>query len=239
LITISLDKSGNIFILSHSITKEHKKTQSLSSFASEKMSDNQQPTSSAPTFIWFQLIGSDGQPYKGTSATKVYFNSPPDVDQFRDAVKAKYNDSHLKGVASSNLKVYENKSVFLGKEEPLKSSVSLDGVGKTEEEALIVIVPSYLQKPIDSSHILSGPTFIDNLKKAGIDRPKSRVLATIANRYPQQAQVALSIGSPEVCFDLYQTVKDLPSSFTRGVIQNDMMIAINGPMSLSQPNILI
>ena len=50
---------------------------------------------------------------------------------------------------------------------------------------------------------------------------------------------AIEIGHPGPCIELYRTVKELPTSFTRGVIQSDMKISINGPLSLAQPNILI
>jgi hypothetical protein len=88
----------------------------------------------------------------GTSADIVSLPSAAFVAQFRDAVKAKYSDSHLKGIASSNLLVYANKAAFdkrnaadmEEKQEPLKSSCPMHGLGATEEEQdmLIVVVPS-------------------------------------------------------------------------------------------------
>lgn len=61
----------------------------------------------------------------------------------------------------------------------------------------------------------------------------------ISSRFPQQLLAAVSTGIKEPCIDLYETVKGLPSSLTLGFIQNEMNVSINGPMSLSQPNILI
>ena len=78
--------------------------------------------------------------------------------------------------------------------------------------------------------------FVDSLKEYHISRPDEKVLITISKRYPQQLQSA--IGVPAVCFDLYETVKELPSSFTRGVIEAQEHIRLNGPLSLAQPNIL-
>ena len=58
----------------------------------------------------------------------------------------KYSDSHLRGLAPSDLLVYKNKAPFdkrndpEGKEEPLKSSRLLDGLGQTEEDMLVVVV---------------------------------------------------------------------------------------------------
>ena len=81
--------------------------------------------------------------------------------------------------------------------------------------------------------------FVDYLKIGQIDRPDEQVLITIAKRYSQQLLAAIEIGHPGPCIELYRTVKELPTSFTRGVIQSDMKISINGPLSLAQPNILI
>jgi hypothetical protein len=81
-------------------------------------------------------------------------------------------------------------------------------------------------------------TFVEYLKSANITRPDEDVLVTLSKRYSQNLQAALSIGLPGPCVDLYETVKVLPKSFTRGVIQNDLQVSINGPMSLAQPNIL-
>ena len=100
--------------------------------------------------VWFLLLDSTGEPYKGTTASKVSVSSSADVDDFREAVKAK-NSSILTDVASSQLFVYKNKAAFdkrnaqEGKQEPLKSSLSLNGLGATDEEALIVIVPSSVE----------------------------------------------------------------------------------------------
>ena len=63
--------------------------------------------------VWFLLVDSaTGQLYKGTTADIVSLPPGYVIAQFRDAVKAKYSDSHLKGIASSNLLVYENKTAF-------------------------------------------------------------------------------------------------------------------------------
>ncbi|KAI8891671.1 hypothetical protein BC833DRAFT_454794, partial [Globomyces pollinis-pini] len=118
------------------------------------MSSNPQQLMSSPPspMVWFLLVESDtGLPYKGTSADKVAVSSPADVADFRKAVKAEYNEpNYLRDIPSSALLVYKNKYSFdkrntaveEGKEDPLKSSRSLNGLGKTEEDALIVAVPS-------------------------------------------------------------------------------------------------
>ena len=102
--------------------------------------------------IWFLLMDSaTGELYKGTSADYVLRSSlvVPVIAQFRDAVKTKYSNK-LSSVDPGELLVYKNKTAFekrnatvdQDKEEPLKSSRSLDGLGTTEEEAIIVVVPA-------------------------------------------------------------------------------------------------
>jgi hypothetical protein len=112
-----------------------------------------------PPRIWFRLYNSaTGEPYKEANADKVAVSSHADVADFRDAVIEKFEkqkSSVLSGFASFQLLVYKNKAAFDkrnatvddGKEEPLKSSRSLDGLGTTEEEALIVVVPSLTSSP--------------------------------------------------------------------------------------------
>ncbi len=63
--------------------------------------------------IWFQLYDfATGQPYMESSASKVSLPTGSDVDDFRDAVKAKYSDSDLQGVSPSKLVVYRNIEAF-------------------------------------------------------------------------------------------------------------------------------
>ena len=116
------------------------------------MASNPQHSMSSPSpLVWFLLLDSaTGQLYKGTSASSVLCSSlaVPVVDQFRDAAHLK-NSAILTGITSSQLLVYKNKAAFdkrnaavdEGKEEPLKSSRLVDGLGETEEQALIVVVP--------------------------------------------------------------------------------------------------
>jgi len=71
-----------------------------------KTSNPQQSFMPPSPLIWFQLFDfATGEPYKGTSADKVSVSSSVDIADFRDAVKAKYSDSHLRGIASSDLLV--------------------------------------------------------------------------------------------------------------------------------------
>jgi hypothetical protein len=103
--------------------------------------------------IWFLLFSSNGQILEGTSISSVPLSSDDLIVQFRDAVKAKFADSLLQGIAPANLKVYENRQAFDSrksvdekeKNEPLHPTRTLHGLG-TENNALIIEVPSSLPR---------------------------------------------------------------------------------------------
>ncbi len=63
--------------------------------------------------VWFQLIDEQGHTSKSASVDMVEL--PPDaiIVKFRDAVKAKYADSRLKGIAAADLAVYKNNDAFV------------------------------------------------------------------------------------------------------------------------------
>ena len=116
---------------------------------------------SSSSLIWFQLVdAADGKPYKDTSVSSVLRFSlvVPVVDQFRKAVKSKFADSLLNGVAPSNLLVYKNKAAFdkrnaavdEGKEEPLEEDSLIDNFGATKKEALVVVVPRMMTGMLES-----------------------------------------------------------------------------------------
>ena len=133
------------------------------------------------SLVWFQLLDSaTGQPYKGTSVTCIIRSSlvVPVVDLFRKAVKAEHSNK-LSSFDAADLLVYKNKAAFNkrnaavddGKEEPLKSSCALDGLGGSEEEALVVVVPSSARSSFigDGMGIGSSPTSIRSSFNTKID----------------------------------------------------------------------
>jgi hypothetical protein len=89
----------------------------------------------------------------GTSADKIAVSTSADVADFRKAVKNKDKKDGEAAVLtlfeSSQLLVYKNKIAFdtrnatveEGKQEPLEEDSFIAGLGTTEEEALIVVVP--------------------------------------------------------------------------------------------------
>eukprot|EP00557_Chaetoceros_sp_GSL56_P003743 CAMPEP_0176496978 /NCGR_PEP_ID=MMETSP0200_2-20121128/11477_1 /TAXON_ID=947934 /ORGANISM="Chaetoceros sp., Strain GSL56" /LENGTH=475 /DNA_ID=CAMNT_0017894957 /DNA_START=66 /DNA_END=1490 /DNA_ORIENTATION=+ len=103
--------------------------------------------------IWFVLLDSDtGKSYKGTSADYVSLPAGSVVAQFRKLIHRE-NAPILTGITASQLLIYKNKDAFDKRQnvidpeegEPLKSSRGINGLGETEEEALVVIVPSSIQ----------------------------------------------------------------------------------------------
>ena len=114
---------------------------------------HQQPvfmSSSSYPLIWYLLLDSTtGQPYKGTTADKVFLSSQADVADFRKAVKAE-NSHKLSSIDAADLLVYKNKTSFdkrnsdNEKEEPLEEDSYLDDLGKSKKEALIVVVPAVI-----------------------------------------------------------------------------------------------
>jgi hypothetical protein len=107
------------------------------------VSVSQQP--SAPFIhVWFLLVDStNGQPYRGSSSDRISISSSAGVVDFRKGVKTEYKESNLlTDIASSQLVVYKNRAAFDANEASLKSSFPLHGLGTTEDDAIIVVVPN-------------------------------------------------------------------------------------------------
>jgi hypothetical protein len=101
-----------------------------------KMSHDQQPP-----LIWFHLFDSDGQPYKGSSMSSVSLPPASVINGFRQAVIDANPESSLD---ASQLKIYKNKTAFDGKEETLEDDCLVSGLGLSDKEALVVLVPTPL-----------------------------------------------------------------------------------------------
>ena len=120
--------------------------------------------------IWYLLLDSaTGEPYKRTSADKVRVSSSADVTDFREAVIAK-NPNNLSSFDTSELMVYENKKDFDANQNPLKSSSPLGSWGKTEEDCIIVSVPSSV-----GVSYLSDQEIADQIKKGLMSNSKNLV----------------------------------------------------------------
>ena len=91
--------------------------------------------------IWYQLVDSDGNPYKNTQTVIISLKAKAYVCDLYEAVYSK-NISILTGIVSAQLKVYKNRA---SKDSPLKPDDIIKGLGKSVEDALIVVVPNIVQ----------------------------------------------------------------------------------------------
>ena len=205
------------------------------------MSSNLQQSSSTShppsPLVWFLLLDSEtGEPYKNT--TTDYVSHPPGavVAEFRKLVHRE-NSAILPGIAPSQLLVYKNKVAFDNRSaaaeernaEPLKSSHILDGLGETEEDALVVAVPPPSVQPslqIHQPHIFppcqvqffnnicnateidggSWITFEQNMPNANLNRLYIREsYRTIASRILEVngIQKAIITGTPGIGKSLF------------------------------------
>jgi hypothetical protein len=90
-----------------------------------------------PPPVWFQLVGADRLPFNGSSVDALTLPRRSSIREFRDAIKTKYADSHLKGIAPDTLKIFAP-----GADSPLEVDVSIGELGKSKNDPLIVLVPS-------------------------------------------------------------------------------------------------
>jgi hypothetical protein len=139
--------------------------------------------------VWVTLVDSSGAAFKDSSAFKVSLPSSADVDDLRDAVHAKYNmPGYLKDIPSGVLKVYRDAAHFHARnlEGPLKASTSLKGSedsdekapGKSEENALIVLVPNVANRVLFFR-------FVDSSRSYGITSVSLSPTATTIGDFTQ------------------------------------------------------
>lgn len=96
--------------------------------------------------VWFHLVDRETRDaFEGTAEDAVELpENELSVRALRDAVKVKYNDSHLTGIAPSDLRVFVDRMEYDDRENGkplLKASTHLDEHGNDEDHALIVEVP--------------------------------------------------------------------------------------------------
>mmetsp|Transcript_14414 Transcript_14414/g.27096 ORF Transcript_14414/g.27096 Transcript_14414/m.27096 type:complete len:456 (-) Transcript_14414:411-1778(-) len=128
-------------------------------------------SSRPPALTWFVLVDSDtGEAYRGASASAVSLSCGSVVAQFRDAVKVKHSNK-LASIDAADLLVYKNRESFdrrndpneNEKQEPLRSSHRINGLGNTEEDALVVVIPP--PRPL-LEFIRCEESFYNNIYKA-------------------------------------------------------------------------
>jgi hypothetical protein len=92
--------------------------------------------------IWYQLVKEDGI-HMG-SADYVELLPSSDIVKFRKQVKTENADDLLKNISPARLSVYVSKEAFESKQ-ALEVDASVDGIGHTKQNALLVVVPSQTQ----------------------------------------------------------------------------------------------
>ena len=95
------------------------------------------------SFVWFELVNDQGQPYQGSTPTSVSISQGLNVDSFRKQVKTE-SPQIPSSIGAAQLIVYKNKSDLIGEDEisPLKGSTLIDPTfGPDEDHSLIVVVP--------------------------------------------------------------------------------------------------
>jgi protein involved in polysaccharide export with SLBB domain len=91
---------------------------------------------------------------------------------------------------------------------------------------------------------LSIPTLIQTFKELIIrnsryTRPDANTILSAAKSYLMEMAVAVELNSGEQCVALYEKVKGLAKTYTRGIIQDKSHVVLNGPAFKDFPNILL
>jgi serine/threonine protein kinase len=77
------------------------------------------------------------------------------------------------------------------------------------------------------------------IKNSRYTRPNTKTILSAAKSYLMEMVVAVELNAGDDCVELYEKVKDLPKSHTRGIIQDKAHVVLNGPASKDFPNILL
>jgi hypothetical protein len=140
-----------------------------------------------PRLVWYRLFNLNGEPYKDSSLKSINFSDSYPVVKFRKSLKAA-NAVTLAPFIGSQLKVYMNETSYEQMGKHLNSSVTLVGLGMSKEDALYVLVPTYL------SH--SAQSFIQSMQaQVPVVAPIAR---TVTLRTPSATPVTVRAPVPSV-----------------------------------------
>ncbi|KAF0684639.1 Aste57867_23396 [Aphanomyces stellatus] len=110
--------------------------------------------------VWFALVDGQGKgkAYNGTTAIKVKIKSTSDIDDFREAVKDKFDrqGDDLKGIVSSKLHVFKNRDTFVNNIQ-LGGGEMIEHYGELWDDPLLVVV--------SSSSLSSDDTFFKKIEE--------------------------------------------------------------------------
>ncbi|KAG2793620.1 hypothetical protein PC112_g23368, partial [Phytophthora cactorum] len=93
--------------------------------------------------VWFQLVDAATRgAYADTTADSLRLpEDAEDIGDLRDAVFTKVSRALPASLIASNLRVYSNRTAYDAKENPLEEDSSIDALGGSKKNALIVEVP--------------------------------------------------------------------------------------------------
>jgi hypothetical protein len=104
-----------------------------------------------PSPVWFQLVGADGLPFKGSRVNSSRLSRSSSIVEFCKAVKAEYDQpSFLKDIPPAMLNVFENKAA-LETNNPLEVDGIIGELGNSKNDPLIVFVPDQISSGNHSS----------------------------------------------------------------------------------------
>jgi hypothetical protein len=99
-----------------------------------------------PPPVWLQLVGADSLPFNGSSVDALTLPHRSSICEFRDALKTKYADSHLKGIAPDTLKIFAP-----GTDSPFEVDHIIGELGESENDPFMVLVPDQISSGNHSS----------------------------------------------------------------------------------------
>ncbi|KAG2880828.1 hypothetical protein PC117_g26496 [Phytophthora cactorum] len=94
--------------------------------------------------VWFQLVDAATRgAYADTTADSLRLpEDAEDIGDLRDAIFTKVLRALPASLIAANLRVYSNRAAYDAKENPLEEDSSIDTLGGSKENALIVEVPT-------------------------------------------------------------------------------------------------
>ncbi len=113
-------------------------------FKSFFLSFFKQMSHSDSRLVWFDLVNPDGG--KITNTSSVSLSEKSIIDQFKDAVKAKFSN-RLSNIDAGDLLVFKDKDSFSKRGsneeayECLEEDAVVTGFGSSKQKALVVVVP--------------------------------------------------------------------------------------------------
>jgi hypothetical protein len=96
-------------------------------------------------FICFSVICATANGYKEIFSSCVDRPGLEYIFHLQGAVVKNARET-LRGIDAHQLTVYQNSSAFANKKSPLDASCPLTGLGKTKDDALIILMPSTVRQ---------------------------------------------------------------------------------------------